>query len=565
MKLVLTVTQSPADNNITGQTFSIDTAGATIGRGPANNWVLSDGARIISTHHASVAFRQGQFVLTDHSTNGTFVNNGVAPLGQGNSIPLQDNDLIRIGKYELRAGVVAAAPVPGPVATGRNSIPDSFLDELSNKPAKQPAAPPPGPVSPSALDDFDRWLEPQAEAAPARPQWGASNIEYGAAPDVIDSMDPLAAIDQARGGSDPLFPSDIQDDDSGWWKDSKPDNAPAIQQAFQPSPIRNQTPSSTPATAAVFNTEPSFNVESDFNQGSGGFGVAELGLDSGSDIDALLGLAPSEPTSEFEPPPRTPQPNPAWEVQQTTQPRNEQPRNEPPHADFSRADLPRSEPVPVMPTMPTPPVAPVTPRPTSNVSGGDGARQLAELLGLGNMTQEQLDALIPEAASILRESVARLLEGLRARTSIKNEMRLDRTMIQPVENNPLKFALTDKDALRYLFCPDSNAYLPGNRAVREAFDDINDHQMALLAGMRSAYEHMLARFAPSTMESAFGDPQSKWFLGNKKSHLWDAYEQYFVKLQQDPEETFTQLFGRKFSSTYGEQIDEIKARRRKKG
>ena len=151
-----------------------------------------------------------------------------------------------------------------------------------------------------------------------------------------------------------------------------------------------------------------------------------------------------------------------------------------------------------------------------------------------------------------------------ARTSIKNEMRLDRTLIQPVENNPLKFALTDKDALRYLFSADSNAYLSGSRAVKEAFDDINDHQMALLAGMRSAYEYMLARFAPTTLESALGDPQSKWFLGNKKSHLWDAYEQYFVKLQQDPEESFNALFGRKFSSTYSEQIDEIKARRRRK-
>ena len=526
MKLVLTVTQSPADNNITGQTFSVDDTGATLGRGPANSWVLNDGARIVSTHHASIALQQGQFVLTDHSTNGTFVNNGSAALGQGNSTPLQSNDLIRIGKYELRVTIASEAPA----VAARNTIPDSFLDELSNKPPKPVA--PPGPVAPSALDDFDKWLEPQSNAAGTGPAWGTSNIEYGVTPDVSDEVDPLAAIDQAsRGSADPLFTNTLPDDDGSWWKESRPDHAPAINQAFEPA--RVQRPAApVPPTATV---------------APAGFAPLDAVADDGADIDALLGLSSSnEPQPAFErAEPVTPVAT-GWDAAPI--------RTEPTPA--------RPEPAPLKPA--PAPAAAAAPRPVMSGSGGDGAHQLADLLGLGALTQEQLDVLLPEAASILKESVARLLEGLRARTSIKNEMRLDRTMIQPVENNPLKFALTDKDALRYLFCADSNAYLSGSRAVKEAFDDINDHQMALLAGMRSAYEYMLARFAPTTLESALGDPQSKWFLGNKKSHLWDAYEQYFVKLQQDPEESFNALFGRKFSSTYSEQIDEIKALRRRK-
>ncbi|MFZ5603972.1 MAG: type VI secretion system-associated FHA domain protein TagH [Pseudomonadota bacterium] len=524
MKLVLTVTQSPADNNITGQTFSVDATGATLGRGPANSWVLNDGARIVSTHHASIGFQQGQFVLTDHSTNGTYVNNAVAALGQGNSTPLQSNDLIRIGKYELRVTIVSDAPA------ARNAIPDSFLDELSNRPPK-PAAPP-GPVTPSALDDFDKWLEPQSSAAGAGPSWGASNIEYGVTPDVSDEVDPLAAIDQAsRGLADPLFTNTLPDDDGSWWKESHSDHAPAINQAFEPARVQRPAAPVPPTTPVV----PS------------GFAPLEPALADGADIDALLGLStPTQPQPSFEPAEPFASVASGWDAAPA--------RTEPAPA--------RPEPAPSRPA--PAPVTPAVARPAIAGSGGDSARQLADLLGLGALTQEQLDALLPEAASILKESVARLLEGLRARTSIKNEMRLDRTMIQPVENNPLKFALTDKDALRYLFCADSNAYLSGSRAVKEAFDDINDHQMALLAGMRSAYEYMLARFAPATLESALGDPQSKWFLGNKKSHLWDAYEQYFVKLQQDPEESFNALFGRKFSSTYSEQIDEIKARRRRK-
>src|SRR3982751_5809498 len=48
--------------------------GGRIGRAPDNDWILPDPERYVSSHHASVQFRGGKWILEDTSTNGVFVN-----------------------------------------------------------------------------------------------------------------------------------------------------------------------------------------------------------------------------------------------------------------------------------------------------------------------------------------------------------------------------------------------------------------------------------------------------------------------------------------------------------
>ncbi len=49
-------------------------SGGRIGRSQSNDWILPDPERYISSHHCSVQFRAGNWVLEDTSTNGVFVN-----------------------------------------------------------------------------------------------------------------------------------------------------------------------------------------------------------------------------------------------------------------------------------------------------------------------------------------------------------------------------------------------------------------------------------------------------------------------------------------------------------
>ena len=49
--------------------------GGSIGRSADNDWVLPDPERFVSSRHAVIESHGPEFVLTDTSTNGTFINN----------------------------------------------------------------------------------------------------------------------------------------------------------------------------------------------------------------------------------------------------------------------------------------------------------------------------------------------------------------------------------------------------------------------------------------------------------------------------------------------------------
>src|SRR5690606_21494621 len=196
--LRLTVISAPTDSPLTGQNLNVSVAGSTLGRGTTNAIVLPDHERIVSTRHASIRHELGQFIITDHSTNGTFLNDSPMPLGPEKSVPLQNGDIIVVGKYRLQVSLVQpAAAVSAPSASG-------FLDDLGVAPAAAPRADAAG----EEHDDFDKWLEPQATpAAQQQPLWGISNVEHAVSGGFEDINDPMAAIEKAQQGEPDLFES----------------------------------------------------------------------------------------------------------------------------------------------------------------------------------------------------------------------------------------------------------------------------------------------------------------------------------------------------------------------
>ncbi len=97
--------------------FVVEETGCSIGRSLDNDWALPDIARFLSGRHACIHFRGGEYFLEDTSTNGTYVNDSVAPLGRrGTRVLLHSGDVVRIGEYRIlvqldeRARPPAAAP-----------------------------------------------------------------------------------------------------------------------------------------------------------------------------------------------------------------------------------------------------------------------------------------------------------------------------------------------------------------------------------------------------------------------------------------------------------------------
>ncbi|MFC4729755.1 type VI secretion system-associated FHA domain protein TagH [Coralloluteibacterium thermophilus] len=167
----------------------------------------------------------------------------------------------------------------------------------------------------------------------------------------------------------------------------------------------------------------------------------------------------------------------------------------------------------------------------------------------------------PELQRIFAIVVDGVMEVLRARAEIKNTFRLPVTLIQRSENNPLKFAATPDEAMQKIMAPGGAAFLSGAAAFEDAFDDIRCHQMAMLAGMRAAFESVLFHFNPDRLEQEV-DASGKRSMFSGGGRYWERYRENFAATVKDPDECFRRLFGDEFARAYEAQLGRLKSARR---
>jgi type VI secretion system protein ImpI len=173
----------------------------------------------------------------------------------------------------------------------------------------------------------------------------------------------------------------------------------------------------------------------------------------------------------------------------------------------------------------------------------------------------------PETAAmlgnIMRSVVQGLIEVLRARSEIKTEFRMPVTQVKVSENNPLKFAANAEDALGNLLGRRNSAYLPPQEAFDDAFNDVRFHQLAMLAGVRAGFDHLMNRFDPAQLQEAFERGGKRGlFGGGGKATYWERYTERFQEMSQDRDETFRRLFGEEFARAYEQQLSVLKKGRK---
>ncbi|HJQ58737.1 MAG TPA: FHA domain-containing protein, partial [Vineibacter sp.] len=122
-----------------------------IGRRDDNGWILPDATANVSRKHASVNERNGVWLVTDESANGTLHNGQL--VGKGNTRPLAAGDMIKIGDYEILVEVAPDTGGPPPMvgmAPAAAPMADPYgVADLAR--ADFGAAPPP-PSGPSPFD-----------------------------------------------------------------------------------------------------------------------------------------------------------------------------------------------------------------------------------------------------------------------------------------------------------------------------------------------------------------------------------------------------------------------------
>jgi type VI secretion system FHA domain protein len=165
---------------------------------------------------------------------------------------------------------------------------------------------------------------------------------------------------------------------------------------------------------------------------------------------------------------------------------------------------------------------------------------------------------------IFRVVVSGVMDVLRARQQIKDEFRMRLTQFRTADNNPLKFSANVDDALHNLLVKRNAAYLEPVEAFEDAFDDLRDHQISMLAGMRVAFESMLTHFQPDQLQQHFDRQLKRSALSSMTArlHYWDLYRERHEEFTKDPEAAFRRLFGEEFAKAYEEQLRRLKADRR---
>ena len=82
---------------------TFDAAGGVIGRGANCDWIIADPLRLISNHHALVSYRDGEYFLTDISSNGVGLSGSPERLCRGQARLVSEGDVYQLGAVEIRA------------------------------------------------------------------------------------------------------------------------------------------------------------------------------------------------------------------------------------------------------------------------------------------------------------------------------------------------------------------------------------------------------------------------------------------------------------------------------
>ena len=432
-----------------------------IGRGPDNDWVLPDPARLVSTKHCLLQNRDGRYYITDSSTNGVELVKAGVRMQRGNSELLNHGEVIRIGEYEIQVALessIAEGSAPFSSAPAGHNF-EALMASQQDAPGV-PLSPPENPFDSSASAHLQ------------------SVAPHETLPDLFDFLGPSTSA-----------PVPVAD------------HVPAQQHDFRPPEFKAPPVEPKPAS-------PPGLIPDDWSLFD----------------DVVPAAAPVAPLP-----------------------------------DLSLRPEP-TEPAPI-PAPATPAAAPAAaPVDQPRVAQDDYALLQAFFRGAGlehlRLDTEHAAAQMENIGRSYRLMVDGLIDVLRARSSLKGEFRLQQTMVQPVENNPLKFAPNAEEALLLLLRGGNSAFMSADQAVQDGFDDLRAHQLAVMAGVQAAIRHLLARFEPQALEARMGKGGGLASLlpNARQAQCWQQFVELYATLSREAEDDFQDLFGREFGRAYEQHI-----------
>ena len=197
--------------------------------------------------------------------------------------------------------------------------------------------------------------------------------------------------------------------------------------------------------------------------------------------------------------------------------------------------------------------------PSQPVSDTGLAEAFLRGVGRSETALKDPEQTMERIGAALRATVSGLRQTLIARASIKDEFRIEQTMIRASGNNPLKFSLDDDDALATLLGTGRRGGMAPEEAIAEAFDDLRLHELATVSAMQAAVRVLLAQFEPEAIERKIASNALHIHPAQKKAKAWEAFVLQHKNITQALSDDFDSVFGKAFARAYEQAIDRLTA------
>ena len=195
------------------------------------------------------------------------------------------------------------------------------------------------------------------------------------------------------------------------------------------------------------------------------------------------------------------------------------------------------------------------------VTGADTDALVAALIEAAGLTATELERspeLVQKAGGLLKRLVSGLLVMVEARARAKAQMGAEMTGLQLEGNNPLKFARSPEQALAQLLMEPQAGFMAADKAVEDAFIDLQSHQVATLKAIPGSLRATLDRFSPGSIRRRAENVGilARILPGMRDAALWRNYEREFALVKKESDEAFMAVFAKEFRKAYERQLRE---------
>ena len=198
------------------------------------------------------------------------------------------------------------------------------------------------------------------------------------------------------------------------------------------------------------------------------------------------------------------------------------------------------------PTRPSPPPPPAT---------TDTALFQAFLRGAGlpPALPDDPQAAMERLGAAFRAAVVGIRHTLMARAAVKDEFRIEQTLIRARGNNPLKFAASNDDATATLAGIGRRTEMPAAAAMTDALRDIHLHEIATMAAMQTAVRALLKQLDPAPLREE-AERSGGLLPAQRRARAFELYEKRYDDIRNALTDDFDRVFGRAFAEAYGEAM-----------